>query len=296
MTIDLNMPQLVYPRADAARRKKLPRQNPPRRHEEDYAGALVKIVRRTRHAYGPLLRALPGLLEGAAAARRGDRVDAGESNKIRQMAQAAAEASRRAIPRHEIDSLARKFAERTSTYQRIQLANQVRSALGVDPIFRDKGLAARVEHFTHENVALVTRIPERLHGDLESMVTRAVSSGRPHPALAEEIEERFGVAERHARLIARDQIGKFYAGVNHARQREMGVDKFVWRTAGDERVREEHAELDGEEFDYDDPPVVEGEEALPGEQIQCRCWAEPVLEELEDDDEPDDEDPDDTDE
>jgi hypothetical protein len=64
------------------------------------------------------------------------------------------------------------------------------------------------------------------------------------------------------------------------RQKQLGVTSFVWQTMGDERVRDEHAERDGQEYEYDDPP--DGE--LPGEPIMCRCWAEPVLDDLDDSD------------
>jgi SPP1 gp7 family putative phage head morphogenesis protein len=202
---------------------------------------------------------------------------------LRALVKQAAKKAEQAVQRWYVEALARKFAARTSTYQRLQLSRQVRAALGVDPVFKDKGLVARTDQFAHENVALITRIPQRLHGDLEAMVTRAAASARPSPKLADEIEARFGVAKRHAKLIARDQVSKYHGSLNHARQRELGVTKFVWRTVGDERVREEHADLDGETFDYDDPPVVDGEEALPSEPVCCRCSAEPVLDDLLDD-------------
>jgi SPP1 gp7 family putative phage head morphogenesis protein len=83
--------------------------------------------------------------------------------------------------------------------------------------------------------------------------------------------------------------------VNHARQRELGVERFVWRTMGDERVRDEHDELKGETFSYDDPPEIDGEPTLPGDDVQCRCYAEPVLDDLFDDEEDPDEDPDEDD-
>lgn len=258
-------------RATGAR---LPRQVPPIRIEEDYAKYLVKIIRRARTAYAPLLHALPDLMTQAEAAKRGDRQDAGESAKLRRMVAAAVESTRKSIQQHEIDALARKFSAQTATYQRVQLSRQVKHALGVDPAFRDKGMAARSEAFVHENVALITRIPERLHGDIEALVTRAVASGRPHPALAQDLEDRFGVAERHSRLIARDQVNKFYQATNRSRQRELGVEKFIWRSVGDERVRDEHEDLDGQIFDYDDPPA----EGYPGEPVLCRCSADPIFE------------------
>ncbi|MCC7305332.1 MAG: hypothetical protein IT558_03625 [Alphaproteobacteria bacterium] len=43
----------------------------------------------------------------------------------------------------------------------------------------------------------------------------------------------------------------------------------VWRTVGDNRVRESHRDLEGTIRSWQDDPD-------PGEEINCRCWAEPV--------------------
>lgn len=47
---------------------------------------------------------------------------------------------------------------------------------------------------------------------------------------------------------------------------------YVWRTAGDDKVRPSHAANDGHVFAWDDPPDT----GHPGEEEGCRCWAEPV--------------------
>lgn len=103
------------------------------------------------------------------------------------------------------------------------------------------------------------------------MTLQAVQDGKLHTDLADDLHARFDIGERKATLIARDQVGKLYGQVNAIRQKEVGVEKFVWRTAEDERVRAEHEQRDGETYSYDDPP--DGE--LPGEPILCRCYAEP---------------------
>ena len=92
----------------------------------------------------------------------------------------------------------------------------------------------------------------------------------------QQMEERYGMAEDDARRIARDQIGKLNAQVNQERQESMGVTRFVWRTMRDDRVRDEHQELEGEVFSWDDPPA----EGLPGEDVQCRCYSEPDFSDL----------------
>ena len=90
--------------------------------------------------------------------------------------------------------------------------------------------------------------------------------------------ERGNVSESRAELIARDQTLKTLGGINEVRQREAGVNSYTWSTSNDERVREEHQELEGQVFSWDSPP----EPGHPGEPIQCRCIAIPVIDELAD--------------
>jgi peptidoglycan hydrolase-like protein with peptidoglycan-binding domain len=45
--------------------------------------------------------------------------------------------------------------------------------------------------------------------------------------------------------------------------------KYIWRTVGDSKVRDSHVALDGTVRDLADSPD-------PGEEFNCRCWAEPV--------------------
>lgn len=256
------------------RRRRLPRQIPPVLLEQDYARGLLRLLEPAFAAYAPLLSRLPDLLGTTA------RMDAGEGRRIRDVVAAAREATNRTITREGIQDLARKFAARTSTYQRLQLGKQVKAAIGVDPVFKDHDLAVASDQFVHENAALIVRIPERLHGDVEALVQRAVSSSMPSERLAKHIKERFGVSQRHAKLIARDQISKHAGKLNKARQKELGVDKFVWRSVGDERVRDWHRdELDGNTYRWDKPPPNEdGDPVIPGDDVNCRCSAEPVFE------------------
>lgn len=46
---------------------------------------------------------------------------------------------------------------------------------------------------------------------------------------------------------------------------------YIWRTEGDERVRDSHAQNDGEIFAWNEKPST----GHPGEAANCRCWAVP---------------------
>jgi SPP1 gp7 family putative phage head morphogenesis protein len=142
-------------------------------------------------------------------------------------------------------------------------------------MFRDPKLLSLTEQFIEANVSLIKGIGPDIANKVESDVLAAVQRGTLHRDLAEKLAARYGYPERRAKLIARDQVGKYYGQVNAARQRELGVTHFIWRDVSDDRVRDEHAAVDGQRFAYDDPPDFGNGPALPGEEILCRCTAEP---------------------
>lgn len=80
--------------------------------------------------------------------------------------------------------------------------------------------------------------------------------------------------EKHAALVARDQVSKLNGGLNRARQTAAGVTHFVWETRKDSRVREAHRALQGKVFAWDEGAPGVG---IPGEPIQCRCWGRAVV-------------------
>ena len=94
------------------------------------------------------------------------------------------------------------------------------------------------------------------------------------------IDERFASMESNAELIARDQVGKLNGQLTEMTHTEMGLSRYRWRGVGDERERSSHVNVEGEIFSWDDPPLIDGERVHPGQAIQCRCFAEPVMEDL----------------
>lgn len=101
-----------------------------------------------------------------------------------------------------------------------------------------------------------------------------------------QLEEEFGINERRARLIARDQILSLNAKLNEDRQKKAGITEYVWRSVGDASSRQHHKDLDGQRFAYDEPPMGGGtgpnDKGNPGDGIGCRCQAIPVIPEFED--------------
>jgi SPP1 gp7 family putative phage head morphogenesis protein len=116
---------------------------------------------------------------------------------------------------------------------------------------------------------------------IETQVFEGFRSGMRHEELSQkiigEIDPRVGNIRARADLIARDQISKLNGQFTELRQTELGLKRYTWRTVGDERVRESHSQNDGKVFSWNSPPEGTGH---PGDDFQCRCYAEPVFEDL----------------
>lgn len=255
------------------RRRKLPRAGSTKPIERAYAKALRVFTDLARDELEPLLDMLPLLLRGADAER--PTFDVGEGKRASELIREATRRMGLAMQPTQLEALAARFAADTAAFQRIQLNKQLRAALGADVFLSDRGLIAIVDSFVQENVSLIQDLVPKTYGEIEREITRAVAAGTPHRELAKTINQRFKLGEKRAALIARDQVGKFYGKVNENRQRTLGVDRFIWRTVNDERVRDDHRSLEGRIFTWANAP-----EGGPGAPINCRCNAEPVLDDL----------------
>lgn len=246
----------------------MPRQHPPTAVAHDYFKMLQELL---LEAKSVVLAALRSALGSRV------RFDAPGDDANRAMDRASEQFFERLRP-ERVESLARTIAERTSRYQKEQLDRQVKATFGVDVLRAEPDLARKSSGFVSENVALIKSIPNQYFDRVEAVVTRGINAAATPDQLAADIEREFEVSESRARLIARDQVGKYFAQVNQTRQEDLGVTHYIWRTVQDARVREGHLEREGERFSWDEvPPDAGGGEGHPGEPIQCRCYADPDL-------------------
>lgn len=171
---------------------------------------------------------------------------------------------------------------------------QFQTVFSVNPIAAEPWLEAEVKAFVAENASLISTIPGESLSDIEQMVFRDARRGLSPQGIRANILKQFNTTEARAQLIARDQVSKFNGRLTELRQKQSGITRYIWRDSEDGRVRtfsntsgtSDHARLSGETFSWDDPPVTvfkgkrAGERNHPGVDIQCRCYAEPVIEDL----------------
>jgi len=152
--------------------------------------------------------------------------------------------------------------------------------LGINLRKEEPKLGKLIEAWRADNVERVTSLLEFERDELADILSKG--EGKTVPELRLRIAERLDVSRAKADLLARDQVLTLNAQISKERQVAAGVTSYYWSTSNDERVRESHEAIDGERFDWDDPPDVDGEPAHPGEPVNCRCIAAPILPELDD--------------
>lgn len=147
-------------------------------------------------------------------------------------------------------------------------------SFGIDTLGSDKRLSKIVASRRAENVDLIKNVTATVRDQMAEVLANA-GPGTRWEDIAPRISERGAVSISRAELIARDQSLSTAADIVETRQRAAGISAFAWSGSLDERERDEHTDLEGLVFDWDDPP----DEGKPGEPVNCRCVAIPVIDE-----------------
>lgn len=177
----------------------------------------------------------------------------------------------------------RDLEERVETYRSAtsvkvmeDLRRQIRAMIALDA-FPQAGQAERIqlEAYLRQNVKLIKSLTGDYVDQVEDVVRRGVQAGDRPTVIQDTILKRFDVTKSRAELIAVDQIGKLRGNLTRVRQTSLGIDRYIWRTSRDERVRESHLVKEGKVYSWDDPPADTGH---PGQDYRCRCTAEPYIE------------------
>ena len=141
--------------------------------------------------------------------------------------------------------------------------------------------------WVQENVDLIKTIPNDTLGKMRDIVYDGYVSGKSTTEMVREIRRVYSVDRRRAQFIAVDQIAKLNAAIQKAQQQDAGIEKYIWTTVEDERVRNCHRSLNGKQFSWDEPPemwyetkrgiVYTGRHCHPGQDFRCRCIGRPVF-------------------
>lgn len=239
--------------------------------QRDYFSALLAVQRELEKVVRELI--LPALedITKDQRSRLGLTVDAPDDDAER-LVKLARERFAVRVTDFEVDRIAETAATAAQNVNKQQVQAQLK-AIGRPIATEATGLGALQQGFIKTNTKLIKDISAKGFQDIDGILSRGLAKGDRHDTIAKEIVERLEVTKKRAKLIARDQVSKFNAQLTRQRHLANGITHSIWKTVGDERVRPEHEAREGQKFS--NTTGIEGE--FPGEPINCRCFAEPVI-------------------
>lgn len=211
----------------------------------------------------------------------------------------------------QIDNVAQGIASSwvnaVNEYNRDKTMEEMRKALGIDvSAIVDEAMKNDLEVMVLESASYIKSIPSYLVGKVADRVVQHYR-GIPMPegrTLKQQIKEEFKVSDGRAKVLARDQTSKMNTSMAAIRQKNLGIDMYIWKTAQDERVvgrpggvypkitklHRNHWMMQGLLCKWDDPTVYSDDKGKtwkkrlqempqnhPGVDIMCRCNAAPYI-------------------
>lgn len=120
------------------------------------------------------------------------------------------------------------------------------------------------------NVSLIRSIGRQYLDRVEESVWRSVNAGYDMAQLTRELRKDYGISERRAAFIARDQTNKAKAAIEKARRQELGITEAIWmHSHAGKEPRPSHVAADGKRFDVGKGMYLDGKWVQPGEEINC---------------------------
>lgn len=254
---------------------------PPDSQEREYTRAMLRLSRELQSDVRQVL--MPRLPDLVAQGKDELRVDSFSSDlaalmiELAQLALSLVGVTTNTLP-GRFEAISRwndnefKLVVKANTGLDVPDVIRPRQGLGINVFRTEPFLQPLAENWVKVNTDLIKTLPTRLHAELEGIIRRGVTNGASVKQIATEIKAKYGVTDYRAKLIAQDQTLKLNADLTKFRLQSVGVERFVWRSVQDSRVRPEHVYLNGKEFAWDKPPS----EGLPGQPVRCRCRSEAV--------------------
>jgi SPP1 gp7 family putative phage head morphogenesis protein len=233
----------------------------PRSTEETYARALRRVARVVGSIIEPHI-------EGANFMNLGQMMQAlrNYSDALGPWAAARAQEMLRSVAA----STKRAFA-----------AENRRFTTGIQGLIAEEAVGLQQQVLLREQVDLIKSLPTKAGEQAQTLATQAIIDGTRSTEIADKIRALGGITEKRAILIARTEVAKANSTLMEAQATAAGSEAYIWRTAGDEDVRESHAEMEGRVVQWNEPPTLsDGTTCHAGQIFNCRCFAEPIFTKL----------------
>jgi SPP1 gp7 family putative phage head morphogenesis protein len=177
-----------------------------------------------------------------------------------------------------------------------EFKNTVGKAMSVMPKFDKQARAIlKTEYFDNEDLPIVERTLNEYENrtreyveyfaqetveKLRKNLSLLISDGRSRHDVRRAVENELNISKGRAKFIARQETSLLTSNIKEVQYKQAGVDRYIWRTVGDNRVRDKHDELNGKEYSFSNPPEAKyfstGKPENPGHDFNCFIGSTPI--------------------
>lgn len=172
---------------------------------------------------------------------------------------------------------------------RTSLTKSVRDlqkSAGIDVYTGNVNLQEYTKAAAQQNASLITSISSQYLDNVGNIVLTNTRAGLRPGSIVSLLVDQYGVTQRRAKFIARDQSAKLAGDFAEFQQKGAGFQYFKWIDSGDSRVRHRHEEIANKLTAYGEgiyrwdnlPSSDKGDPIKPGQDYNCRCTSRPVSE------------------
>jgi SPP1 gp7 family putative phage head morphogenesis protein len=153
---------------------------------------------------------------------------------------------------------------------------------------RETQIGTEVNELISRQVDLITSLPWDAARRVQEKSLESLETGQRYPERTGEIEEALSQTypqateewvKTRATLIARTETARAASVLTQARAKNIGSESYIWKTAGDWKVRASHKKLNGSSQQWAQPPLSDPPDhhSHPGQIWNCRCVALPII-------------------
>ena len=156
--------------------------------------------------------------------------------------------------------LSKKMVSRTVASADIAVKMSIKDMsekLTIDTTFTNLMLKDVIKASTLEAANLIKLIPQKYLSDVQGQVMRSITNGKGLADLVPYLTSKYQGNVRHAKNVALDQTRKSFQAVSTSKLKAFGIKSFIWiHSGGGKEPRKLHKELNGKEYQYDNPPYI----------------------------------------
>lgn len=188
-----------------------------------------------------------------------------------------------------LEQLAKKYTGKVNRRNRELFYKRAADKIGIsaDELEATEGLTFQINAFQLETYQWLRKMRDDTMQMWTSQTLKDMAEGKTLPEILSQFDDMVEQRKGHAEMVAQTQISTFNSLVCKTRARNLGIEKAVWVTSHDERVRASHQDRDGKEFNLAEGlySSVDGKTLLPGIDYRCRCDYRMVIPTMEDENE-----------